>query len=892
MAAKLLLVEDEALIAMSEEQMLQQHGFEVITAYKAETALEIVERDREIALILMDIDLGEGMDGTEAAQKIIESHDIPIVFLSSHTEPEIVEKTEGISSYGYIVKNSGETVLLASIKMAFRLHAAYQEIKQREQSQKEEKEILQATLKLNEERKRIDDERNKQLIDLYAKMELPQKDLLDFVLQASLKITDSEYGFTGLLDESESVMTIHRWSTHAMSECAVLDQPIHFSIAESGLWGDCIRERKPVIINDYSTSKKPSIHGTPEGHVPIERFLGIPVFDQGRVVAVGAVANKKLPYEAADADAITYIYDKMWSLLQQREKDEQIIENEQKFSKAFHSGGVLMTISRVDDGRYEDINEAFINHTGYSRDETIGVTSIELGFISAEDRNTIKQAIVEKGYIEDLELKLTKRNGDSIYCLYNGVVIEVSGKEKLLSIAHDITSWKKSQEALQKAKASFLDKISDLAYEADTHGNVLYVNKAAEKITGIPISELIGRPFAPLFIEEDRESLLDVYKRTLQGESLENILTFRNGKICHFTSLPNLDAEGNIVGTFGIARDITHQRRTEEQLTINLERYRKGQRLGKVGNWEYNLQTAEFWGSEEAKRIYGFDPHSDTFSTDEVESCIPERQRVHQALIDLIEQGKEYNIEFDIITNDTQQRKTIVSVAQLEHDAHGAPWKVTGVVQDISTFKQTQTELQKSVQLNTTLMQELNHRVKNNLQLISSLIDMKSAEAQIDLSDIRNQLHAIQLSHEKLRSSDNISEVDFKEYIQDLLKRIFTPSATPTVKVETTIEVDTLKTKQAIPLGLIINEIATNAIKHAFGGAYKGVFHLEMKPSRTHSEYVLTLSNNGPAFPAEKSLDNPDTLGLRLISALVEQIEGTITLQKEPHTVFEIRIPY
>jgi DNA-binding NarL/FixJ family response regulator len=86
-----------------------------------EGALTVTDSVNGINLILMDIDLGDGMDGTEAAEIILSRHDIPLVFLSSHTEPEIVRKTDGITSYGYIVKNSGETVLLASIKMAFRL---------------------------------------------------------------------------------------------------------------------------------------------------------------------------------------------------------------------------------------------------------------------------------------------------------------------------------------------------------------------------------------------------------------------------------------------------------------------------------------------------------------------------------------------------------------------------------------------------------------------------------------------------------------------------------------------------------------------------------------------------------------------------------------------------
>ncbi len=118
---KILLVEDEALIAMSERLILEQNGYDVTVAHSGPAAIEVFAEDQDIDLVLMDIDLGSGMDGTEAAQAILADGEVPVVFLSSHTEPEVVAKTEKITSYGYTVKSSGETVLLASIKMAFRL---------------------------------------------------------------------------------------------------------------------------------------------------------------------------------------------------------------------------------------------------------------------------------------------------------------------------------------------------------------------------------------------------------------------------------------------------------------------------------------------------------------------------------------------------------------------------------------------------------------------------------------------------------------------------------------------------------------------------------------------------------------------------------------------------
>lgn len=121
-----------------------------------------------------------------------------------------------------------------------------------------------------------------------------------------------------------------------------------------------------------------------------------------------------------------------------------------------------------------------------------------------------------------------------------------------------------------------------------------------------------------------------------------------------------------------------------EKLSKSESRYIKAQKLGKVGNWEYNPSTKDFWGSLQAKAIYGFDPDSDFFSAETVEGCIPERERVHQALIDLLESDKEYNLEFNIFTFDTNEKKVIQSLAEVERDSEGNPVLVTGVIQDIT----------------------------------------------------------------------------------------------------------------------------------------------------------------------------------------------------------------
>lgn len=145
-AISCLLVEDEVIIAMAQQRELEKKGYKLIHASSGEKAVDFVLANKSpINLILMDIDLGPGMDGTEAASLILKKRDIPIVFLSSHTEQEVVEKTEKISSYGYVVKNSGIVVLDASIKMALKLHSANQKLKQKnEEMAAINKELIQS----------------------------------------------------------------------------------------------------------------------------------------------------------------------------------------------------------------------------------------------------------------------------------------------------------------------------------------------------------------------------------------------------------------------------------------------------------------------------------------------------------------------------------------------------------------------------------------------------------------------------------------------------------------------------------------------------------------------------------------------------------------------------
>ncbi|HUI63272.1 MAG TPA: response regulator [Bacteroidota bacterium] len=126
----ILLVEDEMIVSLAQKYDLEREGYRVIQAASGEKALSIVCAKKEpVDLILMDIDLGKGMDGTQAAQEILKSREIPIVFLSSHADREIIERAGRITSYGYIVKDADTSVLMASIRKAFILSQSHRSLR-------------------------------------------------------------------------------------------------------------------------------------------------------------------------------------------------------------------------------------------------------------------------------------------------------------------------------------------------------------------------------------------------------------------------------------------------------------------------------------------------------------------------------------------------------------------------------------------------------------------------------------------------------------------------------------------------------------------------------------------------------------------------------------------
>lgn len=268
----------------------------------------------------------------------------------------------------------------------------------------------------------------------------------------------------------------------------------------------------------------------------------------------------------------------------------------------------------------------------------------------------------------------------------------------------EIEERKKFEEALAESETLFRNLANNgqaLIWTSGIDKKCNYFNRIWLEFTGRELEQELGDGWVTGVHPDDLERCIEIYVSAFDKRekfSMEYRLKHVTGNY-HWiidNGTPIYNSKGEFIGYIGHCLDINEHKEIEITLRETDQRYHKAEKIASVGNWFYDCQTTRFWGSDGAKKIYGFAPEAENFSTEEIETCIPERERVHQALIDLIETGKEYNLEFEIYPKNSIDPKIILSIAELEKDDNDKPLRVTGVILDITKRKLVEKELQKS----------------------------------------------------------------------------------------------------------------------------------------------------------------------------------------------------
>jgi len=232
----------------------------------------------------------------------------------------------------------------------------------------------------------------------------------------------------------------------------------------------------------------------------------------------------------------------------------------------------------------------------------------------------------------------------------------------------------------------------------------------------------------------------------------------------------------------------------------------------------------------------------------------------------------------------------------LVKDDNGNPTAIVGTVRDISDRKKHEVETQKSLEEKQTLLEEIHHRVKNNLAVVSSLLELQKNEGSDELKpilqDTQTRIHSIAMIHEKLYQTETLSDIDIKEYIGDFVAMVASSFGSNQKEINITQEVQSfsLDITKAVPVGLILNELLNNAYKHGFSDTKNGELRISL--TKENETGTLRVADDGEGLPDDFNLDNQQSLGMTLIKTLIKQLEGELEiLPDDKWTTFQVTFP-
>ncbi len=219
--------------------------------------------------------------------------------------------------------------------------------------------------------------------------------------------------------------------------------------------------------------------------------------------------------------------------------------------------------------------------------------------------------------------------------------------------------------------------------------------------------------------------------------------------------------------------------------------------------------------------------------------------------------------------------------SNVQYDHGGTPQRVIGIIQDITNIKRNETQLQKALEEKTALLAEVHHRVKNNLAIVSGLLELQRMESENEEIDFAftqsiNRISSIAMVHELIYQSDELSSVDIQSYLDNLIPQIKDTMASEQKEVDINLDLENyqISITQAIPVGLLLNELLTNSFKYAFRGRETGSIKISVRHYPDNNLKVV-YEDDGNGFGANTDFENPVNLGLTLVHSQLNQLEAS-----------------
>lgn len=367
------------------------------------------------------------------------------------------------------------------------------------------------------------------LLNVCQMPDVQTKELTASVLDECLRVSGSELGFFGFLNEDETALKVDTWMGAVEEQCATHEKPREFPCTNAGIWAEAIRQRKPVIINDYSRAdvlKK----GYPEGHVPMIRLMSIPVLDEGKVVAEAVVANKRSDYTESDCLHVQLFLENVWGILKRQKAVEALRQSEERF-RTVADFTYNWETWRDMEGHYLYISPACERTSGYSVKEFMKDPGLLLRIAHPDDREILIRHEQERRnarQIYNFNFRIITRNGSERWINYVCQPVSDSSGNSLGRRAsyRDITAQKKLEIELATYSQNLEELVKSRTKELEELNTALKVllqrresdkNELEEKILS-NVNELV----LP-YLEKLKASRLATARETYMGIIEKNL---------------------------------------------------------------------------------------------------------------------------------------------------------------------------------------------------------------------------------------------------------------------------------------------------------------------------------------------------------------------------------
>ncbi len=589
------------------------------------------------------------------------------------------------------------------------------------------------------------------------------------------------------------------------------------------------------------------------------------------------------------------------------------------FSKIFDANPIGMAVTSIDEGRIIKVNKGFLEMTGYSEQEVLARTTAELNiWDSPAERTYVIEQLGAAGHVRNHEVTMRRKSGSALHCLFSAEFIRLKGKSFILSMAVDITEQVNTRRAMAEGEAMYrllVENMSDSLWVMDLRTmKIQYTSPSGFKILGYTQEESLSQGAADLVAPDHMQMVIssiaeEIRKDGAPGVDPERTRTIelkqihKNGSIVWVEMTVRFlrDASGKPDRILGVSRDITERKRAGEELQKSRDAFRNIVESSPVGIFRTCPPGRFVMVNPAMAQMFGFDTIEEFRErmNDEA-SHVYYNAEDQGRFLSLIRKDKKFNgVEF-LCRNKRGEPFWVMASCRAIVNEKDEITAIEGFFSDITEQKRAEEGLKKSqeqlrdmLKEKEILLREIHHRVKNNMQIISSLLGLQAAHVKdgrdgklFEVS--QGRVRSMALVHEKLYRSESIAGLDFQEYITDLVNELFrTHYGLVKVNVIVNARDIFIPIDDVIPCSLIIYEMVTNALKHAFpvdrGGTVVIDFFSEGE------EKVLRIKDDGVGMPPGLDYRNTDSLGLQLVNALAKQLKGAVQYNGSGGAEFTVR---